>query len=144
MQKNSLWEQYQYPIDFPKLNENIKTEVLIIGGGITGLSMAYELTPYFSDITIVDENKIYQGVTASTTAKITYQHGYIYYNLIKELGEEKTKEYYNFNLQGMKRIEEIITNLKIDCDYQKVDSYLIALEEDEIINLEKNLKLIMI
>lgn len=139
MQTNSIWEHYQYPRNFPSLNENIKTDCLIIGAGMTGLSMAYELTPYFSNITIVDENKIFQGVTASTTAKITYQHGYIYHDLIKQQGEERAKEYYQFNLNGMKRIEEIIKTEQIDCDYQKVDSFLMALFDDEIINLDKEI-----
>ena len=67
------------------MNEDLECELLIIGAGLSGLSAAYEALAYAKDIVIVDENRIYQGTTASTTAKITAQHGYIYDDLIKLL-----------------------------------------------------------
>ena len=43
MKKESLWEQEIKPDKIKVLNEDIETDILIIGGGITGLSIAYEL-----------------------------------------------------------------------------------------------------
>lgn len=136
MNNNSIWEKNPYPKQFEKLNDHIKTDLLIIGAGMAGLSVAYEMQPYTTNITIVDENRIYQGTTSSTTAKVTYQHGFIYHNLIKTIGLNKAKEYYNFNNEGLKRTQEIIEKEKIDCDFQLINGYLYALKECEEANVD--------
>ncbi|NLD26675.1 MAG: FAD-binding oxidoreductase, partial [Acholeplasmataceae bacterium] len=104
---------------------------MIIGAGITGLSVAYELLSYSKDIVIVDENRIYQGTTASTTAKVTFQHGYIYSDLLSMHGKEIAQKYYEFNEMGLKRMEEIVQKEGFDCDFQKVNGYLFAVKEEE-------------
>lgn len=118
------------------MNEDLECELLIIGAGLSGLSAAYEALAYAKDIVIVDENRIYQGTTASTTAKITAQHGYIYDDLIKTFGTITAKKYYEFNTRGLKRIEEIITKENIACDFQIVNGYLFAYKEEEEKNVE--------
>ena len=80
---------------------------MIIGAGISGLSAAYEALSYAREIVIVDENRIYQGSTASTTAKITVQHGFILTNCSGPR-QKAAKLYYEYNLRGLKRIEEIV------------------------------------
>lgn len=136
---NSYWE-IPYPQSFEKLNEDLNCDLLIVGAGISGLSAAYEALSYSQDIVIVEENRIYQGSTASTTAKITVQHGYIYDNLINSFGHEDAKKYYEFNSRGVKRIEEIVQKEKIDCDFQKVNGYLFAYKEDEEMKIEAEAK----
>ncbi|MDD4076705.1 MAG: FAD-dependent oxidoreductase [Bacilli bacterium] len=139
MNNKSIWDRDLYPLSFPVLKENIKTDVLIIGAGISGLSCAYELLDQALSITIVDQNAIYQGTTLRTTAKVTYQHGYIYHDLIKKHGIDKTKDYYEFNLSGLKRIEEIQNKEKIDCDFRKVDGYLFARVLTEKPNIDREI-----
>lgn len=123
---------------YPSLNENIKTKILIIGGGITGISCAYELSSICNDITLVTMNDFFEGTTGATTAKITYQHGYLYHDLIKRVGIDKAKAYFEFNKKGLHRIKEIITEEKIECDFEEVDSYLYSYNNEED-NLKKEL-----
>lgn len=139
MNNNSIWENYIYPHEFANLKENIKTDILIVGAGISGLSCAYELLNQSLRITVIDENAIYQGTTLRTTGKITYQHGYIYHDLIKKHGLEKAKDYYTFNLDGLMRVEKIINTENIDCDFRKVAGYLFALNESEKANIEREI-----
>lgn len=131
----SMWHDTINKKNYPELKENIKTDVLIIGGGITGISCAYELKDHFDNITLVTMNELYSGTTGYTTAKITYQHGYLYYDLLKKLGLKKALSYYQFNKKGLNRISEIIKKENIDCDYKEVSSYLFSYQ-----NEEKNLK----
>ena len=112
MYKNSYFRERNNHKAYPKLEENINVDILIIGAGISGLHAAYELLPYSNDIVIVDQNHIYQNTTSSTTAKITYQHGYIYHDLIKKHGLENARLYKDFNELGLRRIEEIIEKEK--------------------------------
>lgn len=137
MNNNSFWRETNSRSNFIKLTENINTDILIIGAGITGLAVAYELLNYSKDIVIVDQNKIYQNTTSSTTAKVTAQHGYIYHKLIKMHGLKKAKAYYNFNAIGLKRIIDIVEKEKIKCDLNIVNSYLFSLSDLENSNIKR-------
>lgn len=135
----SMWFDTIKKIEFPKLNNDIKTNLLVIGGGITGISCCYELKDLFDNITLVTVNDLYTGATGYTTAKVTYQHGYIYYDLMNLLGPQKTKLYYEFNKLGLERIQEIVEKEKIDCDFKNVDGYLVSYN-NESENLKNELK----
>ena len=68
---------------YPSLNQEVTTDILIIGGGICGLSIAYELSHLNNQIILVDQNEFYHATSGYTTGKITFQHGYIYQELLK-------------------------------------------------------------
>src|SRR5690554_3648548 len=120
MYKNSYFREINNHKAYPKLEENINVDILIIGAGISGLHAAYELLPYSNDIVIVDQNHIYQNTTSSTTAKITYQHGYIYYDLIKKHGLENARLYKDFNELGLRRIEEDRKSTRLNSSHVRI------------------------
>ena len=67
----SIWEN---SVEMPKFNNlegDIKTDVLIIGGGICGILCAYFLKQQGIDYILVEANSICSGITKNTTAKIT-------------------------------------------------------------------------
>ena len=133
----SMWLNTIKKQTYKNLQENINTDILIIGGGITGISCAYELSQYYNNITLVTMNEFYSGTTGNTTAKVTYQQGFVYHNLLKSFSEDNVKKFYEFNKQGLERVKEIIQTEKIDCDFQEVNGYLYSLhDEDENIKLE--------
>lgn len=136
MNKNSYFREINNKRTFPKLNENLKVDCLIIGAGLAGLSCAYEMLPYSNNIVVVDQNRIYQNTTSSTTAKVTFQHGYIYHDLIKKHNLDSARLYKDFNEFGLNRIQDIIERENISCDFKLVNSYLFALNENELKNIE--------
>lgn len=74
----SIWLNESKLPEFPELNKDIKTDVLIIGGGIAGILTAYFLHKNGVKYALVEKGRICSGTTGNTTAKITYQHGLIY------------------------------------------------------------------
>lgn len=122
--RNFLWEHNVKMPEFPKLKGQIKTDVLIIGGGMAGLMCAYNLEQKGVDYILVEQNKIASGVTKNTTAKITVQHGYIYSDILKRYGEEAARQYFRANNQALQRYKEICKN--IDCDFKVCDSYVFS------------------
>ena len=94
----SLWGKYvgQKRI-CPDFSNNIKTSVLIIGGGMAGITTAYLLKIKGVDSVTVEANKVGAGITSYTTAKITSQHGLIYHDLINKIGEEGASKYLSAN-----------------------------------------------
>ena len=78
-----LWRKNVDLPKFDKLQQSVKTDVCIVGGGITGITTAYLLAKEGVKVILVDADNILNGTTGHTTAKITEQHGLIYDELIK-------------------------------------------------------------
>ena len=81
---NSVWDETSFKGNFGRLNKDINTDVLIIGGGIAGILCAYYLNRAGVSYTLVEANTIGGGITKNTTAKITAQHGLIYDKITKK------------------------------------------------------------
>ena len=75
---SSYWVESTHQTDYPKISKDFDTDVLIIGGGITGILTAYMLSESSLNVSIVEADRMAMGVTANTTAKITSQHGLLY------------------------------------------------------------------
>ncbi len=133
--KKSVWQDGVAFKEFEKLKGEIKTDVLIIGGGICGILCAYFLQKAGVDYILVEGNKITSGITKNTTAKITSQHGLIYDKLIKNAGKEKAKMYLDANNEAVRTYGDLCKD--IDCDFEIRDAYTYSLNdrqkiEDEI------------
>lgn len=120
----SYWVQSTPKTDYPTLSENINTDVLIIGGGITGIVTAYMLSDSGLNVTIVEANKMAMGVTANTTAKITSQHGLLYDYLLNSFGFDTAKGYLDSNEEAIQTIKDIIRKENINCDLISQDAYV--------------------
>lgn len=131
----SVWSDHSNMPQFPQLRKNINTEVLIVGGGMCGILCAYFLEQKGIDYVLVEGERIGQGITKNTTAKITSQHGLIYDKLIKNAGIEKAKMYLQSNEEALAKYRELCQNIK--CDFEQKDAYTYSLSdrkqlEDEV------------
>lgn len=63
---------------YPALEEDIEADVAIVGGGIAGINCGYFLSQENMKVVIVEADRILQGTTGHTTAKVTSQHSLIY------------------------------------------------------------------
>lgn len=134
---SSFWLEFSKKKEYPKLTENHETDILIIGGGITGILCAYELSKHYQNIVLVEQNELYHSTTGFTTGKITYQHGYWYANLLKDKGLEKAKNYYESNKKALEYIVNQINENNIDCDLEIADAILYARNKEEYLELRK-------
>lgn len=79
---------------FPRLDGDLKTDVLVVGGGLAGLLCAHRLKQAGVQCALIEADRICGGVTRNTTAKITSQHGLIYAKLLKKFGQEQARFYW--------------------------------------------------
>lgn len=111
---------------FRALEGSIKTDVLIVGGGMAGILCAHFLQEKGMDYVLVEGRRICDGITQNTTAKITAQHGLIYHKLLKNAGLKKAKLYYEANQNAVKKFSDLCENM--DCDFERKLSYVYSLE----------------
>lgn len=92
-------------------------------------------------IALVEKNKIGFGITSRSSAKITFLQEGIYTKLVNNCNEDTAKNYYNSQKEAIKIIKNICTKENIDCELKKIDSYLYAINQQEIdkIKQEKDL-----
>ena len=121
---DSIWEKEVRLPQFPQLEGNLRTDVLIIGGGLAGLLCAWNLTQAGVDCTLIEEKRIMHGVSGRTTAKITSQHGLIYSRLLKAFGTEGAGMYFRANNDALAAYRKLAK--KVDFDFQTQNSYLYA------------------
>ncbi len=120
---------------YPKLNEDSEAEVVIAGGGITGLTAAYLLAKQGLDVTLLEAGRILTGTTGHTTAKVTAQHGLIYDELIRNFGVEKASLYYQANAEALEFIRQLVKTEQIDCHFTDEDAYVYTNSSNQLQSL---------
>ena len=132
----TLWQNIKMHTH-KSLDQDITCDYLIIGGGITGLNILYQLQD--KDVILVEKNTIGSGITARSSAKITFLQENIY-SKINSL--EKAQMYYKCNKLAIKTLINIINKENIDCDLEKVKSYLYTKDLDNIKKIQKERKIL--
>ena len=135
--KLSFWSDSVELPQFPKLKEDIDTEVVVVGAGITGIMNAYQLVNKGYDVTLIEGNEILSGTTANTTARVTAQQGLLYGQLSKQMDEKSARKYYDSQMAAITEMENLTVKHDIDCDFKRVDTVMYAVHEETIEELEK-------
>lgn len=125
----SYWMASTPGTEYPALKENMEVDVAIVGGGFVGITCAYLLKKEGLKVAVLEADKILQGTTGHTTAKITSQHGLIYDKTKGNMGENIAKQYAEANESAIDKIEEIIKEKNIDCDFERLPAYVYTHED---------------
>lgn len=131
---NSVWSDTVTLPHFGIPGKNLKTDVLIIGGGMAGLLCAYMLKQTGIDYVLAEADTLCSGITKNTTAKITSQHGLIYDKLIHEFGLEKARSYLEINQAALEQYRVLCRD--IDCDFQEEDAFVYSMHDESKIEKE--------
>lgn len=136
-QNISFWEASAQSGELNPLRENMRADVCIVGAGIAGLSVAYPLARARRDVVVVDDGLIGRGMTARTTAHLVNALDDRYYDLERYHGAEGARLAAESHTAAIARIEQIVREEKIECDFERVDGYLFAPPNESTDNLEK-------
>ena len=129
---NSYWEEERKNHDlFEEIKEDKKVSVCIIGGGLTGLQTAYNLSDKL-DVVILEKDRICGSTSGKTTGKITSQHGVFYDYLIDSQRKKKKKMYLEANEKAIQNIKDIIEKEEIECDLEEESSYVFTKQETKL------------
>lgn len=132
---SSVWSEKTKLKKFDTLNGEITVDAAVIGGGLAGILTAYKLRERGVDSVVIEADEICGGQTKNTTAKITSQHGEIYYKLTKYYGGELARQYAAANENAIREFERIISQNRIECGFERKDAYLYYVNGEN--NLQK-------
>jgi len=137
MKQKSIWlDEINETIE-PKLNQDITCNILIIGGGIAGISTALNLQDE-EDVVLIDKDKIGYGVTSHTTGKLTYLQSSVYSDIQKAYDFNIAKRYLESQKDAIELALTTVKKYNIDCNLEKNDSYLFTTEEDKRLNIQRD------
>lgn len=135
----SFWASIS-PISAAPLDSSLTVDVAIVGSGIAGTSVAYELLRKGLTIALFDRGLLGRGMTARTSAHLTYQSDDLYQEVISRRGLNIAKLHYRSQRAAVDRIEFIQRSEKIACDFARVDGILGLAKDTKLKVLEDELK----
>ena len=137
MKNYSIWKDGVKIKKYDKLDKDINVDVLIVGGGMTGISTLYHLRNSGFKVALVEQNRLGMGVTARTTGKVTYLQDRIYNELLSNFDFEITSKYLKSQREAIDIVLSIIKENEISCDLEKTNSYVYTNNDSEISKLKE-------
>ena len=135
----SVWAATADLPGFPPLAENVHVDAVIVGAGISGLSTGYLLCRAGKSVAVLDDGPIGGGMTQMTSAHLTNMLDDRYFELEKLHGREAARLAAESHTAAIDRIEAIVHEEGIDCEFSRLDGYLFLAEGDRIGTLEREL-----
>lgn len=128
---NKVPKQYDY------LTEDIDTEVIIVGGGVTGAILGYYFSKKGIDTVLLEKKRMAYGSTSITTALLQYELDSNVRDLEQYTNYENIIRSYKLGIKALGEIEEFISEYGNKCRYKKRDTLLFTEKKVEIGELEE-------
>ncbi|MBK9401160.1 MAG: FAD-dependent oxidoreductase [Bacteroidetes bacterium] len=127
-------------ISYNKLLEDVDTDILIIGGGIAGLTTAYCLAKEGRQVILVEDGNIGSGETGRTTAHLTCALDDRYFELEKTFDQPTAKLAAQSHSAAIEWIANTVKDNNIECNFQRVSGYLFSHPSDTTETLQEEYK----
>jgi glycine/D-amino acid oxidase-like deaminating enzyme len=111
---------------FAPLDSNERADVVVVGGGITGLTAAYLLLRAGRSVVILERRRLAESDTGHTSAHVTMVTDLPMTDLIKQFGRDHVQAVWDAGRASMAQIDQIVREERIACDLARVAGYLHA------------------
>ncbi|ALJ03700.1 FAD-dependent oxidoreductase [Pseudalgibacter alginicilyticus] len=129
--KNGLLASY------PSLKRDIETDILIVGGGITGSLIAHKCIKENYKTILVDRREVANGSTSATTSMLQYEIDIPLYKLSGMIGKTAAEANYWACYNSIDELEKLVKNIKSNCGFKKKESLYFAAYKKDVPKLKK-------
>ncbi len=137
----AVWREKEKPGPvLTALRQNMTADIAVVGAGLAGLTTAYLLQKEGKSVIVVDAWGLAAGEIGRTSAHLTAVLDDGFTRLESLFGLENTKLAVESHRVAINRIEAIVKTEEIDCDFERVDGYLVPLNEQQDREFDKEAK----
>ena len=129
--KNGILQSY------PSLGEDLETDILVVGGGITGSLMAHKCMAEGYKTVLIDRREIANGSSSATTSMLQYEIDVPLFELSEMIGEEGARANYWACHDSIDTLGSIVKTSKSDCGFDKKESLYFAAFKKDVPMLQK-------
>ncbi|MBK8465025.1 MAG: FAD-binding oxidoreductase [Chloracidobacterium sp.] len=122
---------------YPSLAENIETDILIVGSGITGSLIAHRCIAEGYATTLIDRREIAHGSSSATTSMLQYEIDTPLHELIEMIGERGAVESYWACFNSIDDLWKVSREIRSTCGFKKKDSLYFASMKKDVESLRK-------
>jgi len=126
---------------YPSLHEDMQTEILVIGGGITGALISHALMNAGYQVMLIDRRDIGMGSSSATTSMLQYEIDVPLHQLSEMIGEEEAVVCYKAGIAAVLEMKKLIEATKIDCGFEMKQSLYLAHNKEASPWLKKEFKI---
>ncbi|HXI01205.1 MAG TPA: FAD-dependent oxidoreductase [Sphingobacteriaceae bacterium] len=136
----SYWLDSTEQLKFDKLSQDITTDVVVIGAGISGITTAYCLIKSGKSVVVLEDGYVGSGETGRTTAHVVNALDDFYHEIEKYHGKEGAKYAAESHTAAIDFVGTVINEENIDCDFKRLDGYLFLHPTDKKKTLDDELE----
>ncbi len=123
MNIGSIWLPASEPNTFAPITAHHRVDVVIIGGGITGLTLAQRLKKAGKTVAVLEMQSIGMGATGQSTGHLATALDVDYAALQAKFGQQGIEEAAEKSEDAIDHIESLVDTLGITCDFRRVDGW---------------------
>lgn len=127
---------------YSSLQQDLKVDFAIMGGGITGALVAYYLSQAGVSAAVCDRRHIGMGSTCASTGLLQYEIDKPLFELAELVGEMRAARSYHLCLESIAKLESLTRKLKIQAEFEQKQSFYYASRKKDVPDqIEKEYKI---
>jgi glycine/D-amino acid oxidase-like deaminating enzyme/nitrite reductase/ring-hydroxylating ferredoxin subunit len=122
-----------------KLETELRVDVAVIGGGVTGLTCALLLAQQGQRVALLESRQLGAGVTSASTAHLTEAVDTRYHELTSKFGCEGARAVRASSRDAIELIAQLCGGEHGPCGFERLNGYLFSEKREELDELEAEL-----
>lgn len=123
--------------NYPRLDDDRRCDVVVLGAGITGALVAYHLADAGFDVTVLDKRDVGWGSTAGSTALLQYEIDTLLVDLAEIVGDDRANRAYLACRDAIGKLERLARKVGGGVGFERKKSLYLARQKRDTKTLRR-------